>query len=603
MKLDARAPRHKKTEWRKSGKNSVSQRWCLPAQNPLAQTVAVLSMSLFIAGSALAQGNLIPSSALPEQVSRGLKEQAPRAVEEVPPVVTPPKQAPQPGMEAAKKITFVLNGIIIKGNHVYSDAQLRKLYHDKLGKKISVAQLFEIVQGITNYYRNNGYILSRAILPPQHVKNGIVIIQVIEGFIEKVDISGHPQGARCYIQMLGYRIIQCRPLEISRMEHYLLIANETPATSVKAVLAPSKTTAGAADLTLVTENQLVTGYLSYDNYGTRYIGPQQITANLGFNSAIASGDATQITYTKTPKGTELTYTDVNYNLPIGCEGVRWLVGYTRTHTHPLFVLTPAQIDGLNLNYYTSLQFPVIRKRTESLNWFINFNYLDSIVNTIFGLLLYADHVRTLGVGVSYNFSDKYYGANSIYADLRQGLPIFGYTSNTNPQTALTSRPGGRADFTKIDIVLSRLQAIQGPYTLYGVFKGQWAFNPLLASEQFAFGGSVLGRGYDVAEIIGDRGVAGCLELRYDVGVGNRVINALQPYIFYDYGKIWNYKKIVGTPTIISGTTAGIGMRFFAYRYISGNVMWTQTLTKQVLAESLIGDGKRPRVFFSIVGSF
>jgi len=33
--------------------------------------------------------------------------------------------------------------------------------------------------------------------------------------------------------------------------------------------------------------------------------------------------------------------------------------------------------------------------------------------------------------------------------------------------------------------------------LYGLFKGQWAFNPLLASEQFTFGGSQLGRGYDV----------------------------------------------------------------------------------------------------------
>jgi hypothetical protein len=29
-------------------------------------------------------------------------------------------------------------------------------------------------------------------------------------------------------------------------------------------------------------------------------------------------------------------------------------------------------------------------------------------------------------------------------------------------------------------------------------------------------------------------------------------------------------------------------------------MWTQTLTKQVAAEELIGDGRRPRVFFSVV---
>lgn len=589
MKLNARDKRHGKPKRRTLGTST------------LVQVTVLLSLILLAERSTFAQGNLLPSSTLPEQVSRGLKEQAPRPAETLPAPVTPPKQPVQPGLEAAKKITFVLNAVIIKGNHVYTNAQLKKLYQNKLGKTISVAQLFEIVQAITNYYRNNGYIISRAILPPQHVKNGVVNVQVIEGFIGKVDVSGHPQGARCYVQVLGNKIKECPPLEISRMEHYLLLANEIPATSVRAVLSPSKTTTGAADLTLVTENQLFNGYVSYDNYGTRYIGPQQMTANIGFNSAIASGDSTQVTYTKTPKGTELTYTDINYNLPLGDEGIRWTVGYTRTHTHPLFVLTPAKVDGLNLNYYTTLLIPVIRKRTESFNWLINFNYLDSMVTTL-NFLLYADDIRSLGLGLSYNFSDKYYGANSIYADIRQGLPILGYTSDTNPQTALTSRPGGRGDYTKLDFVISRLQSIQGPWTLYGIFKGQWAFNPLLASEQFAFGGSVLGRGYDVAEIIGDRGVAGSLELRYDVGVGNRIVSALQPYIYYDFGKIWNYKKIVGTPTILSGTTAGFGIRFFATRYISGNVMWTQSLTKQVLAEQIIGDGKRPRVFFSIVGS-
>ncbi len=32
------------------------------------------------------------------------------------------------------------------------------------------------------------------------------------------------------------------------------------------------------------------GYMSYDNYGTRYIGPQQLTGNIDYSSLIASGD-------------------------------------------------------------------------------------------------------------------------------------------------------------------------------------------------------------------------------------------------------------------------------------------------------------------------
>lgn len=545
---------------------------------------------------------VLPGSVLPEQVSRALTTEEPVGTETLPPIESKIKPTPTPGGEEAKKIKFKLNGIILEGNVTYSDATLRPLYRSKLYTTISIADLFEIVQSITNYYRNNGYIISRAILPPQHVKNGVVKVKIIEGFLDKVEVTGDPKGARCWIKALGYQIQECRPLYLPRMEHFLIIANRTPATSVKAVLAPSKTKTGAADLSLVAVNKPITGYLSYDNYGTRYIGPQQMTANFGLTSFIASGDAGQITFTKTPKGKELTYLDVNYNLPINDDGVRWFVGGTRVNTHPLFVLQPVDISGLNANYYTSLQFPMIRKKSETFTLLAGFNYLDSGTTT-FDQRLYMDHVRSAGLGASYNFSDRFYGSNIIYADVRQGLPIMGYSSNTNPFTATTSRPGGHANYNKIDFQASRLQAIKGPFSVYGVVSGQYAFCTLLASEQYAFGGPILGRGYDVAEMIGDNGLAGSIEPRFDLSIPPGFwINALQFYIFYDIGAIWNIQDLGGIVKKDSGTSTGIGVRFFTSKYVSGNLMWTQVLTKPIAAEELIGRGKNPRVFFSIVAS-
>lgn len=152
-------------------------------------------------------GGFLPGPALPEQVSKAITNQnqvaAPTHV--LPPVITQPEK-PSPLAEQAKKIKFKLNGIILEGNHVYSNQQLKMLYQNKLHKEISVAQLFDIVQSITNYYRNNGYILSRAILPPQHVKNGVVKIRVIEGFIENVNVIGTPYGAKCLAKAFGQQI-------------------------------------------------------------------------------------------------------------------------------------------------------------------------------------------------------------------------------------------------------------------------------------------------------------------------------------------------------------------------------------------------------------
>lgn len=554
---------------------------------------------IFFAGG-VAWAEVLPGPAQPAPVSKALTAQQPKQVLKTLPAVAPPQQAPNPAVEAAKKIKFKLNAIILEGNHHYSNEQLSSIYKDKLHKVITVADLFNIVQEISNYYRNNGYIISRALLPPQHVKGGIVKVQIIEGFVDEVSVSGNPKGARCLIQAFGERIRECPPLELSRMEKFLLLANEIPATQVKAVLSPAKVTPGAADLTLLANNTPLTGYFSYDNYGTRYLGPQQLTANLGLNSIFQSGDSTQATVIKTPKGTELTYRDINYSMALDDNGVRWLLGDTHTLTHPLFVLAPAKIEGVYDNIYTTFSFPVIRTRSKNLTFVINLNYLDTSVNT-FDTTLYTDHLRSLGIGGSFNFSDNWYGSNSLYADVRQGLPVLGYTSDTKP-TAQTSRPGGRGDYTKIDMQVSRLQGIKNrPFSLFVLVKGQYGFNPLLAAEQFSYGGSQIGRGYDVAELLGDKGLAGTAEFRYDMYM-NKILQSLQFYVYYDAGVIWNWKKIVGSPIKQSGMTTGFGARFYFVKYISGNVMWTQTLTKPIAAEQLIHRGSRPRIFFSVVAA-
>lgn len=570
---------------------------------------------LILLAEGLAFADLLPGAAMPETVSKALKKQEPTPTEALPPAISTPEPAASAFGPEAQKIKFKLHGIILEGNYVYSNAELELLYKDKLGKTISVADLFNIAQSITNYYRNNGYIISRAVLPPQHIKNGVVRIQIIEGYIGNVDVSGTPHGAKCQVLAFGNKIKECPPLQVSRMEKYLLLANEIPGTQVKAVLSPSKTKTGAADLTLYTHNRPVTGYFSYDNYGTRYIGPQQMTGNLGFNSFATSGDSAQFTVIKTPKGGELTYMDVNYNMPVTDEGTRWLFGGTRVQTHPLFVLQPSQIDGLNTNFYTSVQVPMVRTRTKSLTLQGGFNYNDSYVTSL-DAQLYTDHLRSLDFGAIYNFADSWYGVNLIKGDIRQGLPAFGYTQNTNPDTALTSRPGGHGFYTKVDLQASRLQAIKGPLSLFGLLKGQWAANPLLAAEQFTFGGSQIGRGYDVAEIIGDKGAAASVELRYDLGIGRLLqLQSLQLYLFYDAGVIWNRKHIGGVPTKQSAISTGAGTRFYFTKYISGNVMWAQPITKQVAIEKATnqvtvngatvnrGNGAAPRVIFSIIASF
>ncbi|MEO8402180.1 MAG: ShlB/FhaC/HecB family hemolysin secretion/activation protein [Gammaproteobacteria bacterium] len=541
--------------------------------------------------------NTLPGSTEPGVVSNIFtpKQEIPKSL----PRITPPQEQPSSLGPQATQIKFKLTRIIIDDNHVYSEEQLSQLYKDKINTEISVAQLQEIVQSITNFYRNNGYILSRAILPPQHVTEGIVHVQVIEGYIDQVKVIGFPKGARALVQAYGDKIANSKPLQIKVMENYLRLANEVPGMQVKAVLEPSKTNTGASNLNLSAEEQTINGYLSYDNYGTRYIGPNQVTGNASLNSIFRSGDSTHAVYATTSRPQQLKFFDISYQTPIGTNGFYATLGGNSSKTQPGMNLATIDINGNSTTYYGLFQYPMIRSREKNLSLDGGFNYLDSQV-TSFNFPLYTDHIRAIKAGANYDFSDRFHGSNLLGLHLEQGLNIFG--ASHNPDSLTTSRPGATGVYTKVVGQVARLQAIYGRLSAYAVANGQYSYRPLLASVQFGFGGSQLGRGYDPAEIIGDKGMSGSLELRMDWAPGWFLLKAIEPYIFYDAGEIWNLKDVIGVKSQQSATSTGFGTRFVFSSNFTGNLMITQPLTKSVTAMELIGRGRNPRGFFSVVAA-
>jgi hemolysin activation/secretion protein len=568
----------------------------------------ILGFSQLVSGASvgLTAGEL-PGSVLPERASSNLAPPPQTNPQAMAPILRK-NQKPTSLGQAAEKIKFKLTKVILQDNHVYSDAQLEPIYAKKLNTLISVAELQGIVQDITNYYRNNGYILTRAVLPPQHVANGLVYIKIIEGYVDNVRVVGNPKGAKPLVASYGDKITRMRPTELKVMEKYLLLANEIPGVTVKAVLEPSKTNVGSSDLLLVTDSTTYSGYGSYDNYGTRFIGPNQVSGGGEFDSIFISGDSTAFNFARTTRGQELNFFQVSYNMPAGTYGARLLWTANRALTQPGENLALLKIMGEADTASVQFQYPFMRSRTKNLTGDMSFNYTDSYVTTEQpSIPLYTDHLRTLRTGFSFNIADSVQGNNSAALHVEAGIPGIGGTPETigNAVPSRTSRFGGSNHFFKTDFQLSRLQQFGASrYSAFFQLQGQWALEPLLATEQFGFGGvqQGLGRGYDPAEIIGDRGLAYSAELRMNIVPERYLLQAAQLYMFYDSGVIWNAKDVADQNTKQSATSTGLGSRFYFTKNLTGNLLVAQPLTKPVAALVTIGDGRQPRVFFSITAS-
>lgn len=496
-----------------------------------------------------------------------------------------------------EKIKFKLMGVKVKGNTVFSNEKIEEIFKPYYRTEISVAALQRLVDQVTVLYRGSGYIISRAILPPQTIKNGVVEVQVIEGYISQLTIEGQPGWVEVVLNKYGEPVLRSRPLQIKTLERSLLLMNDLPGTSVKSILNPSRNIPGSSELILAAEQKKWAGYLSYDNYGTRYLGPQEIGGGLTVNSATFPGSSDSLRLLTVPNTEELQYIEFNHTNPVGNNGAKLTFDGNYIETRPEFILSEAEIIGRSQLYYLDLMYPWIRSRSQ--NFFIHgtANY-QNVNSTILGQPFYADYFRTLVLGAEYNGMDRFRGVNDIKLDVEKGFDIMGAQ-----QHFLQSRPNGVPNFFKINGELSRLQAFPWTVSFLGAFIGQYSCQTLLATEQFAYGGPIWGRGYNPSEIVGDDGVGMKFELRKDATYSMRWLQFIQYYLFYDAGIIWN-RDGVNLPAKQSATSTGGGTRITFIPNLTGNVYYAKPLTHSVSTQVAMNKyAYKGSIFFQVIASF
>ncbi|MGY4293279.1 hemolysin activation/secretion protein [Bradyrhizobium sp. i1.4.4] len=170
---------------------------------------------------------------------------------------------------------------------------------------------------------------------------------------------------------------------------------------------------------------------------------------------------------------------------------------------------------------------------------------------------YNDHIRTASLTADYRLQDRFGGTNFATLTYRQGLDIFGASHFDDD---LLSRDGAASNFSVLNLWFTRYQTLNDVWSLKLSTASQTASRPLFISQQFYLGGAAFGRGYGAAEISGDNGLAGSLELRFDQKLNLRYWTGYQLYAFGDAGAVWNdgYRLSDG----LSLTSAGAGVRFF-----------------------------------------
>jgi len=449
-----------------------------------------------------------------------------------PPVARPAPAAPpteveeRPTAPAADGQRIAVQGLRITGSKAFSEAELLPLVSNAVGRELTLADLDALAARITRHYREAGYLVAQAYLPPQEIQDGAVTIAVQEGSIGQVEINNTAGLAPSALAPLE-TLAAGDPVRRQTLEGSLLALADLPGVEVKSTLRPGATVGASDFLVEVAPGPAFNGSVDFDNFGNRYTGAYRLGASLYWNNPAGRGDQVSLRAQTSDGG--FAYGRLGYQLPLGRHATRigaaW--SYMRYELGDDFERLDADGNASVGSLY--LQQPLLRSR--QANWYGQIQYDRKRME---------DRVNAVATRTEKTLDNWTLGVNGNFSDVLGGGGVnavaLGYTRGQLDLDAVieaidraTARSAG--DFAKWTASFQRTQQLPADFALYVSGSGQWAGDNLDSSEKFTLGGAYGVRAYPQGEASGDEGWLATVELR------RRLAERWELQGFYDAGRV------------------------------------------------------------------
>lgn len=456
-----------------------------------------------LAGAAAAQtapdaGRLLDETRQPPRSEPPLN-QAPRRLLE-PPV--------RPTVSMPEGVSVTPSGFRITGAVSFPQAELAELVKPWVGRPLDLAGLNEAAGAITRRYQAAGHFLSYAYLPAQKVADGVIEIAVLEGRIDATQVA-NGQDTRLRDEVVQAHVdplVDRQPVKQDEVERKLLLLNDIPGVVARAAFAPGASQGAAEMVVSVAEDEPLATSVTVDNHGSRSSGEYRAGLGLQFRDLFGWGDELQARLLASQRGGLVSGSLAGW-LPMGGDGLKFgaSVSSLRYVLGGSFAATGA--EGTARAFGPRLRYPLVRTEAANLGFegSVERKHLRDDVQAVGAT---SRKTATVMEGtLSFDLRDAFAGGGVSAGSI-------GATSGTlrlldGPSTVDTS-----GDYHKANVVLSRQQALFGPFSAYLRFVGQFAHRNLDSSEKLALGGPTGVRAYTSGEAVVDDGRFVSAELRY-----------------------------------------------------------------------------------------
>jgi len=483
-----------------------------------------------------------------------------------------------------------------EGNTVFSVQELEKITQPYLNRQITAEELQEVKNKITAHYIQKGYVNSGAIIPDQPISDGTVTIQIIEGELVRVEVSGNDKLRTTYIEK-RLQDNEGDALNIEKLQERLQILQQNPRLKrIQAELGPGiKLGEGILNIQ-VDEAELYQFGFKFNNYRSPSVGAyrgeivaQHRNVTGIFGEKLGIGDTFSLRLGLTEGLKDYSF---RYDLPLNHHETTLSFLLERSDSD----VVESPFDQLDVEseadtYAIIFKQPVPQLKTpgQSLDFSLRFEKRASKTFLLGRPFSFSPGVQDGESELTViRFSQDYlkrtsYDVIAGRSSFNFGLDALDSTINEDgtPDSKFFSWLGQFQYVLRFDLT----ETFKNSEFIFR-FDTQLTDQPLLPLEKLSIGGATTVRGYRENYLTRDNGLISSLEMRIPIPNLKLPISGLsknpeegQIYFapFIDYGRAWNDDSDVNDfdDDIVS---VGLGLRWAPSRHVQTQVYWGKALT-------------------------
>jgi hemolysin activation/secretion protein len=453
----------------------------------------------------------------------------------LPAPTTPPDTPGEPSVPLPDTPTITVQRFEVTGSTVFSKEQLAEVTKSFTNRPISLAELFQARDKVTQLYVDKGYVTSGAYIPPQKLEGGVVEIRVVEGSLEDIKVTGTRRLSPNYVRR-RIEVGTKTPLNRNQLLETLQLLRLNPLIENLSAELSAGSRPGVSLLEVrVSEADSFDANLVFDNQRSPSVGENRYQFQINEGNLTGLGDNLFLAYIRTAGSNEF---DFIYSIPFNPRNGTVSFSFTRSTSkvieEPFNVL---DIESESNYFELTVRQPLIQTPTQDFAIGLTGSYRTGSA-TLLGDIpfpaLGSDAEGETKI-TALRFFQEYTlrSSQAVFAARSQfsfGLDALSSTINIDPPDSRFFAWRGQVQWVRL-LAPDTLLLLRGDLQL--------ADRPLVPVEQFGIGGDLSVRGYRQDFLLTDNGFFGSAEVRIPIWRLPKVPALLQLTPFVDFGTGWN----------------------------------------------------------------